>query len=137
MTYISRERLQNVKYFILFCNSLVRYLHPSDEELKSLIGKNAVSSNKGKVRKGAASDSRFALICLFFWFSQVSSFCVLHGIVNRWMVLYSYLLNFNDFIINGIIDNLLFSEAHQWARILNPWIWAFLIRTMFWDFSAL
>lgn len=56
--------LQKISPFIslgkwILCNEhLVRYLHPSDEELRSLIGKNAVSSNKGKVRKGAASDSR-------------------------------------------------------------------------------
>ncbi|XP_015777824.1 PREDICTED: transmembrane protein 161B-like [Acropora digitifera] len=56
--------LQKISPFIslgkwILCNEhLVRYLHPSDEELRSLIGKSAVSSNKGKVRKGAASDSR-------------------------------------------------------------------------------
>lgn len=56
--------LQKISPFIslgkwILCNEhLVRYLHPSDEELRSLIGKSAMSSNKGKVRKGAASDSR-------------------------------------------------------------------------------
>ncbi|XP_068693083.1 transmembrane protein 161B-like [Montipora foliosa] len=57
--------LQKISPFIslgkwILCNEhLVRYLHPSDDELKLLIGKNtAVSTNKSKARKGAASDSR-------------------------------------------------------------------------------
>ena len=46
--------------FVVDGNSLVRYLHPSDEELKALIGKNAVTtSNKGKGRKAATTDSRY------------------------------------------------------------------------------
>ena len=48
--------------FGCFCvfdfNSLVRYLHPTDEELKGLIGKNAGTKNKGKGRKAATADSR-------------------------------------------------------------------------------
>ena len=65
-------------FFVSFLSSLVRYLHPSDDELKLLIGKNTtVSTNKSKARKGAASDSRF-VICLynfyiFYWAIGYSS----------------------------------------------------------------
>lgn len=42
------------------CKSLVRYLHPTDDELKSLIGKNATGhATKGKGRKATSADSRF------------------------------------------------------------------------------
>jgi len=38
--------------------SLVRYLHPTDEELKGLIGKNSSVANKGKGKRAAATDAR-------------------------------------------------------------------------------
>lgn len=42
------------------CKSLVRYLHPTDDELKSLIAKNATGhATKGKGRKATSADSRF------------------------------------------------------------------------------
>lgn len=43
----------------ILCNEhLVRYLHPTDDELKALIGKNAAGTNKGKGRKATFTDSR-------------------------------------------------------------------------------
>lgn len=51
--YISLAR------WILCNNHLVRYLHPTDDELKSLIGKNATgNATKGKGRKATSADSR-------------------------------------------------------------------------------
>jgi len=43
----------------ILCNEhLVRYLHPTDDELKGLIGKNSVTTSKGRGRKTATTDSR-------------------------------------------------------------------------------
>lgn len=38
--------------------SLVRYLHPTDEELKGLIGKNSAVTSKGKGKRTAPTDAR-------------------------------------------------------------------------------
>ena len=38
--------------------SLVRYLHPTDEELKGLIGKNSTLTSKGKGKRTAPTDAR-------------------------------------------------------------------------------
>ena len=39
--------------------SLVRYLHPTDEELKGLIGKNSAVTSKGiKGKRAAPTDAR-------------------------------------------------------------------------------
>ena len=38
--------------------SLVRYLHPTDEELKALIGKNSAVTSKVKGKRSAPTDAR-------------------------------------------------------------------------------
>jgi len=43
----------------ILCNEhLVRYLHPTDEELKGLIGKNSAVTSKGKGKRAAPTDAR-------------------------------------------------------------------------------
>lgn len=44
--------------WILCNNHLVRYLHPTDDELKGLIGKNSVATGKNKGKKAAPTDTR-------------------------------------------------------------------------------
>ncbi|KAJ7360578.1 hypothetical protein OS493_015686 [Desmophyllum pertusum] len=65
LSVVMATMLQKFSPFIslarwILCNEhLVRYLHPTDEELKGLIGKNSATvTNKGKGRRAAPTDAR-------------------------------------------------------------------------------
>jgi len=64
LSVVMATMLQKFSPFIslgrwILCNEhLVRYLHPTDDELKGLIGKNSVTTSKGRGRKTATTDSR-------------------------------------------------------------------------------
>ncbi|XP_020601398.1 transmembrane protein 161B-like [Orbicella faveolata] len=64
LSVVMATMLQKFSPFIslarwILCNEhLVRYLHPTDEELKGLIGKNSAVTSKGKGKRAAPTDAR-------------------------------------------------------------------------------